>query len=99
MVLPLQFANDPTNRYRTRTPMGYWKNLTAIEGGCLLVASMPQKFKGTQSGKRPELVDEMGLVVVAAAERQIRPPHRPLRGGANTVVRLTIEIRFSLRIR
>jgi hypothetical protein len=57
--LPLQFANAPINRYRTRTATGYWKNLTAIDGGCLLVASPQQEFEGTQSGKRPELVDEM----------------------------------------
>ena len=97
--LPLQFANAPIRRYRTRTATGYWKNLTAIDGGCLFVASPPQEFEGTQSGERPELVDEMGLVVVAAVERQIRPPHRRLGGGANSAVRLTIEIRFSLRIR
>jgi hypothetical protein len=77
----------------------YWKNLTAIDRGGLLVPSMLQEFEGTQSGERPELIDEMGLVVVAAVERQIRPLHRRLCGGANALVRLTIEIRFSLRIR
>jgi hypothetical protein len=76
-----------------------WKNLTVMSGGCLLVASPPQEFERTQSGERPEIVDEVGLVVVAAAERQIRPPHRRFCGGANTAVRRTIEIRFSLRIR
>ena len=84
--------------YRTRTGEEYWKNLTAIDGGCLLVASPLQEFEGTQSREIPELVDEMGLVVVATAEGQIRPPHRRLFGGANIVVRQTIEIRFSLRI-
>ena len=68
-------------------------------GGCLFVASPPQKFEGTQSGKRPELVDEMGLVVVAAAERQIRPSYRRLGGGANSAGRQTVEIRFSVRVR
>jgi hypothetical protein len=56
----------------------YWKNLTEIRGGSLIVACPLQEFEGTQSGERLELVNEMGLVVVAAAERQIRPPHRRL---------------------
>lgn len=70
-----------------------------MDGGCLLVASPPEEFERTQSGERPELVDEMGLVVVTAAERQIRPPYRRLSGGAHSPGRLTIEVRFSLRIR
>ena len=73
--------------------------MTAVDGARLLVASALQEFEWTKSGERPELVDEMGLVVVAAVERQIRPPYRRLCGGANTVVRFTIEIRFSLHIR
>jgi hypothetical protein len=67
-LLPLPLANAPIRRYRTRTAGSYWKNLTALDGGCLLVASPLQEFEGTQSGERPELVDEMGLVVVAATE-------------------------------
>lgn len=82
-----------------RRATGYWKNLTATDGGCLFVACPAQEFEGTQSGKRPELIDEMGLVVVAAGERKIRPPDRRLVGGANSPDCLTIEIRFSLRIR
>ena len=73
--------------------------MTVIGGDCLLVASPPQEFERTQSGERPEIVDEVGLVVVAAPERQIRPPHRRFCVGATTAVRQTIEIRFSLRIR
>src|SRR5262245_34781651 len=76
----------------------YWKNLTGFDGGSLIVACPPQEFEGAQSGERLEFVNEMGLVVVAAVERQIRPRHRHLCGGANTIVHLTIEIRFSLRI-
>jgi len=63
----------------------------------LFVASSMEEIEGTQSGETSELVDEMGLVVVAAAERQIRPPH--LGGGVDVLVRMAIEIRFSLRIR
>jgi len=68
-------------------------------GGCLIVACPAQEFEGTQSGKRPELIDEMRLVVVAAGERHIRPPYRRLVAGANSTDVLTIEIRFSLHIR
>jgi len=41
----------------------------------------------------------MGLVVVAAAERQIRPLYRRLADPAKSTEGLTIEIWFSLRIR
>jgi len=63
------------SRYRTRAAAEYWKNLTAT-GGWLRVARPPQEFDGAQSGKGSELVDEMGLIVVAAAEGQIRPSYR-----------------------
>jgi hypothetical protein len=60
-----------------------WKNLTVIDGGCLLVASPLEEFERAQSGER------LGLIVVAAAVQTLR------KGDHYILVLLHADSRFA----